>query len=214
MLSLTLFLALQLPNKPVDFEIFQKEVKIGTAKMFLKLTQTGGKKVESKMVIQSANGETKVSSAQEWDFEGVPLLKTMQVFGPDGVELRRQRIDFKDGVAKVKNVLNGQEDTVEVAAPEDGDLSDLAEFWLVRDEPEPKQRAEILTFDTKTFKWVSTELRYMGEQVKTFGTKKVTLHHIRRKTEARTDDIWSEGNGMPYYTESSDGTVLKRVETD
>jgi hypothetical protein len=214
MLSLTLALTLQLPNKPVEYDILRNDVKIGTAKVFIKLTQTGGKKVETKLTITQASGDIKMLSAQEWDFEAMPILKTLQVFGTDGKESKRVRVDFKDSKAMVKNYLDGKEEASTVDAPEDAVLNDLAEFWLVRDEPEPKQKEEVFTFDINTFKWQKCEVRYMGEQVKTFGEKKIRLHHIRRKTETRTDDIWTEGSGLLYYSESSDGTILKRTVTE
>jgi hypothetical protein len=210
MLGLVFLVPIQLPTKPVDFDILKKEVKIGTAKVFMKLTQSGGKKIESKMFVTLNDKQIKMTNASEWDFEALPILKTAQVIDDQGVEITRTRIDFKDGNAKVTTYVGKDSTVANVAISEGDSINDFAEFWLLRDEPEPKQKYECFAFDLGAQKWMKTEVRYMGEQVKTFGKTKVRLHHIRRTTETRTDDIWNDGSGMLFCSESSNGMTFVR----
>lgn len=212
MVSLGIFFLLHSQSRSLDYDLLTDGKKIGSVKIFTKITSDGGKKVDTKSTLTVNGAEIKVIGTSEWTFEGAPKLKTMQIVSSTGTELKRVMVEFQGEDADI-TAFQGEEskktrESIEIGAS----TNDFGEFWLIRDEPEPKQAYSVMTFDMNLMKWTKTEVKYVGPTIKTIDGMKFSLHHIRRKTESRTDEIFCDEEGHLVISESSDGRVLKRTK--
>ncbi len=205
MVSLCLLLV---QSRIVNYEIFRDDKKVGTAKIAIKITQDGGKRADSKIQLQ-LNGKTlDMHSTQVWAFSGKPTLKINQIFDDKGVEVDRNRMDFKATEVVITHTVKDKPSKKSVPIDPKAEIRDFGEFWFIRDEPIQGKAVKYMMFDSSAQAWQSTTTTYQGSETKSIGGKSMKVHHVSQQIGQRKLEIWLDDGGIPMLTESSDHTRI------
>lgn len=179
----------------------------GTANIDSKLLPDGRKYISLTMNLRDEKG-TAATVRQESVYapDGSPARK-LQVTTLRNQQARQSvAVTFEGRVAKVRVEQAGKVINQDYPAPKDGSLRNLAEFWVIRDNPASGAEVNYLEFDTNELAWLPRRAVFQGRRTIKIAGKDVQAFLITYG-DARA---YLDAKGDPLRLESG-GTVMERA---
>lgn len=177
---------------------------VGTAWITEKLTEDGGKRSQTKLILANNGLKSTFIDEVEYDKEGYPVRKYVRRQGPDGQEMRIAT--FGDRLAEVVTEMNGKRSTQTVKAPEGCETRAASEFWFIKNQPRVGQTDVYYRFDMDQLAWIETKVKYEGMRDLELGGQIMRTHCVTLAGMAKT---WLNDLGRPLKVEAGKLVLVK-----